>query len=216
MKRLVVCTATLLLGTSLTAATFGVASEREAHAHEHGTSSLNIAIEDTALLLELESPAADLVGFEHAPKNDADHEAIKTALETLKTPDKLFVPDASANCTLSSAKAKTFGAISEEDSHDHEDDHSHGEDEHGHAEDEHGHAEDEHGHSDDGHSDEEHSEFYAIWVWECGAMDELKKIGLPFFKVFPTASQIRVQIISENGQLSRTVQREDESVSVLP
>lgn len=40
-------------------------------AHVHGIGELNVAIDGEALLVELISPAMDLVGFEHAPRTEA-------------------------------------------------------------------------------------------------------------------------------------------------
>ena len=42
-------------------------------AHEHGVGRLNAALDGQTLELELESPAMNLVGFEHAATTDADN-----------------------------------------------------------------------------------------------------------------------------------------------
>ena len=41
--------------------------KRQLDSHEHGVSTLKIAIEGKELNMELESPANDIIGFEHAP-----------------------------------------------------------------------------------------------------------------------------------------------------
>ena len=41
-------------------------------AHEHGVAKLNVVLDDNTLELELDSPAMNLVGFEHAASSDAD------------------------------------------------------------------------------------------------------------------------------------------------
>ena len=43
---------------------------RQLESHEHGVSTLKIAIEGQNEQMELESPANDIVGFEHAPENN--------------------------------------------------------------------------------------------------------------------------------------------------
>ncbi len=37
------------------------------HAHEHGKVTLNVAVDAAALLVELDAPAVNVVGFEHSP-----------------------------------------------------------------------------------------------------------------------------------------------------
>ena len=39
------------------------------HAHEHGKVTLNVAIDESTLVVELDAPAINVVGFEHAPRN---------------------------------------------------------------------------------------------------------------------------------------------------
>ena len=55
-------------------------------AHEHGSASLNIALEGNSLELELDSPAMNLLGFEHAAHSTADRAklaSVKRLLESL-------------------------------------------------------------------------------------------------------------------------------------
>ena len=44
-------------------------------AHEHGAAQLNVALEGQRLELALESPAMNLVGFEHAAVSSSDNAA---------------------------------------------------------------------------------------------------------------------------------------------
>ena len=41
-------------------------------AHEHGVASLNVALDGQTLEIQLQSPAMNLVGFEHEAKSEAD------------------------------------------------------------------------------------------------------------------------------------------------
>ncbi len=69
-------------------------------AHEHGHAQLNLALEGQSLELELESPAFNLIGFEHAPSTDAQKASVEQARQALSAPANLFgIPDA-AQCTL--------------------------------------------------------------------------------------------------------------------
>ena len=69
-------------------------------AHEHGSASLNIALEGNSLELELDSPAMNLLGFEHAAHSSADRAKLASVKRLLEQPQQLFtLPDA-ADCQL--------------------------------------------------------------------------------------------------------------------
>lgn len=69
-----------------------------AHAHKHGAGQLGIVIENDQLVVLLELPQHDLVGFERAPANAREQLAVQAALEKLKAPEKLFSLTAAAQC----------------------------------------------------------------------------------------------------------------------
>jgi len=69
-------------------------------AHQHGTLELDIAVEARKLTLQMESPLDNLVGFERAPRNDAERKRVDAALATLKAAQALFTIDPAAQCTL--------------------------------------------------------------------------------------------------------------------
>ncbi|MGL5463191.1 MAG: ZrgA family zinc uptake protein, partial [Aeromonas veronii] len=62
----------------LAAAAFGAHANHDEHeshshgAHEHGHGHLNLVVDGDQLMIELQAPAADLVGFEHAAKSDEE------------------------------------------------------------------------------------------------------------------------------------------------
>ena len=49
-------------------ATAQAAERRELGAHEHGHSKLNLAVEGTLVVMEIEAPGMDVLGFEHSPR----------------------------------------------------------------------------------------------------------------------------------------------------
>ena len=99
---------------ALLAAVPALAEEkRELDAHVHGVGVLNIAAEGSDVLMELEVPGADIVGFEYAAKTDADRKAVDAAVATLATPLDLFVLPAAAGCSVTEARA----ALEMEDEH---------------------------------------------------------------------------------------------------
>lgn len=67
-------------------------------AHEHGVAKLNAVLDGNTLELELDSPAMNLVGFEHAASTDADKAKLAAARQQLEQPLKLFGLAQAAGC----------------------------------------------------------------------------------------------------------------------
>jgi hypothetical protein len=72
-------------------------------AHVHGQGRLQVVVDGDGIELLLEAPLADLLGFEHAPRSDAQHLAVGRMAARLRDPKSWFVPDAAARCVLASA-----------------------------------------------------------------------------------------------------------------
>ena len=194
------------------------AGERELDAHQHGLGALNIAIEGTEMWIELETPGADIVGFEHPAGSDADKAAIEEARARLSDPIGLFGIPSEASCALESVAVTPVGyALATDDNHrdEHEDHDAHGEDAH---DDEH---EDHDAHSGDAHDDEHedhdvhdegettsHAEFHAEYVLHCADPAALDRMTLTYFEVFPGAEELAVTVITEAGQSRHEATRE--------
>ena len=76
-------------------------------AHEHGALKLDVAIEGNKLTIAMEAPLDNLLGFERAPRTDAERKAAAEVLARLRSPTQgkaLFSADAAAQCTLSKAE----------------------------------------------------------------------------------------------------------------
>lgn len=69
-----------------------------AGAHEHGVARLDVALDGNQLQLQLQSPLDNLVGFERAPRNERERQALETALARLRDAGALWRPDAQALC----------------------------------------------------------------------------------------------------------------------
>jgi len=80
--------------------------KRQLESHEHGVSTLKIALEGQTLEMELESPASDIVGFEHAPENKNQKKAIAKALSLLKSKSGIFKTPLTANCKIEVVSGK--------------------------------------------------------------------------------------------------------------
>lgn len=114
----------------LAAAAFGAQAHHDEHeshghgAHEHGHGHLNLVVDGNQLMIELQAPAADLVGFEHAAKSEEEKAQYAKAVARLQQPDALFRLDPAAGCKLTQQELQAA-----KEDHDHEHDH----DEAGHA-----------------------------------------------------------------------------------
>ena len=91
-----------LVGQAVLAASLCLAASAHAagHAHEHGVVKLDIAVEAGKLTVQMESPLDSLVGFERAPRTDAERKRVNAAVARLKAADALFKIDPAAGCTL--------------------------------------------------------------------------------------------------------------------
>ena len=69
-----------------------------AKAHVHGIARLDIAVETNKLSLHLDSPLDNLVGFERAPRSDAERKQVDAAVAKLKDAASMFRIDAAAQC----------------------------------------------------------------------------------------------------------------------
>jgi hypothetical protein len=148
-------------------------------AHEHGVGRLNAALDGQTLELELESPAMNLVGFEHAATTDADKAKVAAVRAQLEKPLVLFNLPKAAGCVVATQELESplFG-----DKPDADDDHDEA-DKDGH----------EHHH--------DHSEIHAHYQLSCSAPGALKTLDLAnIFNTFPATQKIQVQLISPSGQ----------------
>lgn len=77
---------------------------RAGKAHEHGAARLDVAVDGAQLTLALEMPLDSVVGYERAPRTEAERQAAAAALARLRGGAALFRTDAAAGCTLASAQ----------------------------------------------------------------------------------------------------------------
>lgn len=84
----------------LAATPFLAAQAQQQHAHVHGQLKLDVAVDGPTVVIDMESPLDNIVGFERAPKTDAEKKTVEEAVAQLRAADKLFVIDPAANCKL--------------------------------------------------------------------------------------------------------------------
>ena len=88
----------LLAALSLPAAAAGPG------AHVHGAALLDVAVDGDSLTLNLEAPLASLLGFEHLPRTERQHAAVRAMAATLNKPALLFVATPAAQCAVVAVK----------------------------------------------------------------------------------------------------------------
>ena len=168
--------------------------KRQHDAHVHGIAALNLALEGQEVHVELDSPAANIVGFEHAPSSEADHAALDKAVATLKDGDRLFRFNAEARCRMEKANVASSLLDEEHGEHagEHKGDHDHE------KQDEHGH--DKHEHEEHEHEGEAHSDIEAAYHFECDKPGKLTQLTVELFEAFPGTEKLKVQYVIESKQ----------------
>lgn len=151
--------------------------------HIHGAALLNIALDTDVLQIELESPAMNIVGFEHQADSQVQSEKIKHAISTLKDSKRMFKLPDQANCNLLVADITTnLSDTGNENGHD-----THaGED-----------------------SNAMHSEFHASYQYRCNNMAMLDNIDVLLIPAFPGIQTLQVQAISASGQSAKQLSEKD-------
>ena len=150
-------------------------------AHVHGEAELNIVFEGQKLLVELESPSFNLVGFEHEPKTLEQKNLVKKTIELLENFKSVANLSEEASCNIIDTKVSTSMKGVEEGLGEHHEDEHH---------------EDEHQHSEK----EIHSEFFATYFLTCTRPENLKSIELKLFSTFGLMEEVDVQMISQGRQ----------------
>ena len=167
---------------------------RQHGAHEHGVGKINIAQDGKELHIELDSPAANIVGFEHIPETALDRDSLTKALALLKNGTRLFLfPDA-AECNLVDTAVAT--PLKE---------HGNGEEAH-HTEDavqQHAREHTEEPHVHEGgqkHQGETHTDITATWRFSCRHPEALDQVSVQLFEAFPMTERLQVQFITGKRQ----------------
>ena len=156
-------------------------TEPEHHAaHEHGVGTLSIAISVEQVEIILESPAANLVGFEHTARTDEEKQKLLAATQTLQAADQLFtLPDA-AQCKLDNASINT--TIDGSHDADHAEANTHHDADH---------AE---------HAADSHSDIDVTWTYQCANAEAINSLGVKLFSAFPNGfTKLNAEWVTDTG-----------------
>lgn len=158
---------------ALTGHTRASESEHREHAaHVHGVASLNLAVEASEIVAELQAPAMNIVGFEHAPRNEQQHQAVERAADSLKQGETWLILPAGAGCGLESGRVESSLLDAQADHDGHDDSH-----------------------------EEVHSEFHVKLVFHCDAPGAIDAVQVRLFDDFPGMEKIELQAITETRQI---------------
>lgn len=166
------------------------------HAHTHGRMTLDVAVDVQSIALAIESPLESFLGFERAPRTDAEHKRVADMVAHLNAADQLFQPDPAAACKLSkvelTSSALGLGTKKEEVYR-----HSHDE---------------EHGHD---HTDDEHANINVDIVFTCARATEARFIDVKLFYAYKRIRTIDTQVAAPQGQFKRVLQPGTSRLSLM-
>ena len=174
--------------------------------HEHGVARLTVATTDDGLEIALESPAANLFGFEHNAKTDEEREVVHEAVEKLELGSSLFSMNDAAGCAFDSAVVES----GMDDYHDDHKDEKHSDkkehDDHKHEK--HSDKKEHDDHKDEKHSDKEehddeeksHSDVDVTWAFKCEKPAAIESVSTKLFSAFPNGfEEIAVEWITASS-----------------
>ena len=188
-----IITVVIVLGFRLPLVQAG--DQRHHEAHVHSFAHMNVALEGNNLYIELSSPAANILGFEHHPRTEEQKAAVKKAIETLAAGQKLFALPAGIGGRLVKANVQT----DIKNDSDHEPSQTHSQD----------HAEsgkeaevekNRHGEHHEADDHERHSEFKAEYHFVCKTPQKLTLVDVKLFRIFPGIEHIEVQLLTDTKQ----------------
>lgn len=144
--------------------------------HAHGIGELDVALDGNLLELEWRSPAANLLGFEHAPRSDEQRAVVARVQAQLGEAATLFGIPAAADCRLAESQLDSpLFAAAPSDEHEHEHEHEQPAD--------------------------THSEVHVRYRFTCRQPAALEALDLgELFRRFPATEKLQVQLIGPHGQ----------------
>ena len=191
---------------------------RTMDSHQHGLAELRLLLEEQRIEIEFESPAFNLVGFEHKASNPEEKSLVRNVEAILASTAPLMSLKGGA-CSLGSSQVDVSSIMGGDEKHGHETEHEH-EDKHEHA-DEHDHEakhehQDKHEHADEHdheakheHQDKHehayedktsHADISASYSFSCDNLRGLRYVEVNFFDIFSGLESIKGLWVSETSQ----------------
>jgi hypothetical protein len=185
---------------------------RQHEAHVHGEARGNLSVDARTVRLNLELPAYNLIGFEHAPTDAEQQSLLDRAVRDLESSAWLTL-DPAAQCGPARVAVDTPGLAipAESDPHDHDhshDDHAHDHHAHGDSHDEHdhhSHEDHDHPHDDHAHHDHDHAHghgsFQVTVELDCDKAEALRWMEIDLFSDYENNRLLRMDVLTETRVL---------------
>ncbi len=162
-------------------------------AHVHGLSELTLEMEGEKLEIQLQSPAMNLLGFEHKARTKNDIAAVEHAQSQLSNPDSLFL-FSEGHCSVTDTAIDVSAVLDSE--HDrHKDDEDKIE-------------------TDDHEHEDRHSEIIASYHYRCESTATLSAITVNLFEIFSGIQQVKTLWITEKQQGGLTLNAENRIINL--
>ena len=160
--------------------------------HVHGQGQVGMAIDQNLISMTLESPGADIVGFEHEARTAEEKTAVIEALKQLSDPMFVIQLPANASCKVVQASSEVTSENGDEGHADHEEHEEHAD------------------HDDhEKHENEAHGSFIAEYQLECATIAAIDSIKFVYFDHFRNAQSLMVVLIDKNGQHRHEISRDN-------
>lgn len=182
MKRVFWFMGSAMLVALISLESVSLAKAHELSAHVHGLAILEIAVDGATVQINLDSPLDNLLGFERAPGNEKERQAVKAMALKFHQIDTLFVFTPAAQCRLESTRLESSvltpdlllpvlgsgksGAAPPTDSAD------------------------------------MHAGLEATWHFQCAVPQALQGLEVRLFQVFPGIKRIDAAVAGPKGQSS--------------
>lgn len=166
--------------------TLSLAAAAQEPAHVHGVVHLDVAVEGKGYVVNLESPLDNFLGFEHAPGNEREKQAVRAMAARLRAADNVFAANRAAGCKALSVRLQSAALapalLGEAVTPALPKDAPHGEEAHA------------------GHADLD-----GAFEFACANPDALRTIDVVLFDGFEGIHRIEVQFVTPKGQGKRTL-----------
>ena len=193
----------LAMTTTVLASTQEHAHEQHSHnhtmhaAHEHGVAEMQLTIVKDQAMIEVNSPLFNVVGFEHAVRNDAQAKRIEEQIEKIKHA-QLFKLGTDKQCKIASVQVQQPFSKTH-DQHLHEDNHKHDHD---------GHHEDHTTHEQK--TESSHRDLSFAYQYQCQDTGSIRQLDTSqLFHQWSNLQHLRVEWIFNHHQSAATLHREN-------
>ena len=156
--------------------------------HEHGTVRLDVSVEGSKVTIVMSAALDNWLGFERAPRTDAERKAAAEVLARLRNPAQgapLFTADAAAQCKL--ARAEVSAPVLEPDAQPPTKPAAKA-----------------------GAAD--HADLEATYEFQCAQPANLRTLELGLFDAYKRIQRIHVQVAGLKGQSKVTLKRPARSI----